>query len=616
MVQSKKHDAQIKGSSTFLLAEKVQEWRFSSSTKFTHKTVSTDRPPYDEIFLKEKLKSDPTSWETRRQLAHGLYEKQAYEEAAEMIWTTEEIPSTDLDLAFAIHILAKAQPRRAIRLLTAVLELNQGKAVQNMAMANALLHHGMVLQAARFYGAALDSDPTLVNPDLEHFILWSDDECTMWGLFGKNRPELGELPWMARDAREALDPSSQVSFHNSPIYVPDIPVVAGEELKHDLYRQESTFNAKITPPPAITIPSEPVEPKDRLLDADYAASVISSEDAPLPSPPKAEEPVAPVNLPTPIVPPAPSSFPSSVVFPESAPRTVPVAPVLPVFTPLPAAEPAATFTPSATPVFGKQPEPAEDSFFADPVPPAATPLTAAIPAFIDPTPPAAVSFFADPISPSEEPSTTAAPSYLDPVPAATPLTAAVPFFVEPTPPAATPLTAAVPAFISPEPFAATPVTAAVPFFDAPAPTSLPPIVTENTVFNVPKADEDDALGSGSSRVSQSALPTTVLRVKWSTPPSKPGESEMAPPVSRPIAPPIPPAFQKSGPNTSEVTEEDSEPAGLPFIASGPPAPEPFLSAEAPSRPPIPSSTPPPKPPASLLRRLFSSGQPPANDDEQ
>ncbi len=591
---------QIERSSTFLLAENGGRWRFSSSTKFTHKTVSTDRIPYDEIFLKEKLKSDPTSWETRRQLAHGLYEKQAYEEAAEMIWSTEEIPSTNLDLAFAIHILAKAQPRRAIRLLTAVLELNQGKAIQNIAMANALLHHGLVLQAARFYGAALDSDPTLVNPDLEHFILWSDDEYTMWGLFEKNRPNLGQLPWMVRDASEALDPTSQVRFHNLPIYVPDIPVVAGEELKHDLYKQEAAHNAQITQPPAITIPIEQADPEDRLLDADYGAPVIISEDAPLPSLPEAEEPVAPVNLPTPIAPPAPSSFPSSVVFPESAPRAVPVAPVLPVFTPFPEAEPAATFTPSTTSGLGTPPEPAEDSFFADPVPPAATPLTATIPAFIDPTPPVAT------------PLTAAVPFFADPEPTApTPLTAAVPFFVEPEPPVAAPV---LPAFTDPEPFAATPVIAAVPFFDAPAPALLPPIVTENTVFNVPKPDEDDA-----HRVSQSALPTTVLRVKWSTPPVKPGDSEMAPPVSRPIAPPMPPTFQQAGSNTSQVTDENSQPAGLPFIASGPPAPAPFPSAEAPSRPPIPSNTPPPKPPASLLRRLFSSAptaQPPASDDEQ
>lgn len=216
--------------------------------------MSADRQTFDETFLKERLKSDPTAWETRRQLAHGLYEKQSYEEAAELIWSTEEIPSTDLDLALAIRILAKAQPRRAIRLLTAVLELNQGRADRNLAMANALLNHGMVLQAARFYGAAMDADPTLVNPDFEHFILWSDDECTMWDLFEKNRPKLGELPWMLRDPEEARGLTSHPSHHTTPIYVPSIPSAAGEEIKHDLYQQESVYNAKITPPPAVIIP--------------------------------------------------------------------------------------------------------------------------------------------------------------------------------------------------------------------------------------------------------------------------------------------------------------------------------------------------------------------------
>lgn len=206
--------------------------------------MSAERLPFDESFLKEKLKSDPTTWETRRQLAHGLYDKQAYAEAAEIIWTTDQIPSTDLDLAFAIRILAKAQPRRAIRLLTAILELNRGKAVQNMAMANALLHHGMVLQAARFYGAALEADPTLVNPDLEHFVLWSDDECTMWDLFDKHHPKLGELPWMLRDPKEALRLTSRISLHTTPIHVPELPIVGGEAIKHDLYQQEVKHQAK------------------------------------------------------------------------------------------------------------------------------------------------------------------------------------------------------------------------------------------------------------------------------------------------------------------------------------------------------------------------------------
>jgi hypothetical protein len=306
--------------------------------------VSAERLPFNESFLREKLKNDPTAWETRRELAHGLYNKQAYAEAAEIIWNADQIPSTDLDLAFAIRILAKAQPRRAIRLLTAVLELNAGKAVQNMAMANALLHHGMVLQAARFYGAALDADPSLANSDLEHFILWSDDECTMWGLFEKHRPKLGELPWMIRDPKEALRLTSRVSLHTTPIYVPDLPTVAGEKIKHELYQQEPAHNAKITPPPAVTIPIDRVDPKDRLFDATYGASVVNSAPAKVVAP---LEPAA-ATTPTPI--PTPIPIPDAVILePVIAPQSI------------------AAFFADPTPSSSVQ-EAEVTSFFADPTP--------------------------------------------------------------------------------------------------------------------------------------------------------------------------------------------------------------------------------------------------------
>ena len=320
--------------------------------------MSADRLPFDEKFLKEKLKNDPTAWEIRRQLAHGLYDKQAYDEAADIIWATEQIPSIDTDLAFSIRILAKAQPRRAIRLLTAVLELNQGKAVQNMAMANALLHHGMVLQAARFYGAALEADPALVNPDLEHFILWSDDECTMWGIFEKNRPKLGQLPWMLRDPKEALKLTSRVSLHTTPISVPDLPVVAAEELKHDLYQQVAKFNAKITPPPAVTIPFDRVDPKDRLFDADYGAAVVGSAalvDPEAPVSNVAAIPEAPV-----AAPPAPTMLAATLVpdgeveepqepKPEPEPKSVIPSPtLLPTGTPTRALLPSGPLPSTAT----------------------------------------------------------------------------------------------------------------------------------------------------------------------------------------------------------------------------------------------------------------------------
>lgn len=271
-----------------------------------------ERLPHDEKFLREKLNGQPGDWDTRKRLAHALYDRDAFAEAAELIWTAEQIPSTDLELAFAARILAKAQPRRAIRLLAAVLELNRGKAVQNMGMANALLHHGMVLQAARFYGAALEADPSLVNPDLEHFIMWTDDEMRLWADFADRRPKLGDLPWMARDPVEALRLTQRIKLHTSPIHVPNLPRVPGEDLRHDLYEQEAARNAKITPPPAVTIPIDRVDPKHRLYDATYGATAVGS-DAPLAAP--EAEPIPEINWPKH----APLKMPSAVAIPEVIP---------------------------------------------------------------------------------------------------------------------------------------------------------------------------------------------------------------------------------------------------------------------------------------------------------
>ena len=184
--------------------------------------MSASPTPTDEKSLRETLVNNPADWETRKQLAHLLYDRGSFPEAADVIWEVDEIPSIDLELAFAARVLAKARPRKAIRLLTALLEHNRGKAVQNLGLANALLHHGMVLQAARFYGAALEADPTLANPDLEHFMLWTDDEETLWGDFKDRRPKLGDLPWMKRNPEEAMKLTSKINLHTTPVILPSL----------------------------------------------------------------------------------------------------------------------------------------------------------------------------------------------------------------------------------------------------------------------------------------------------------------------------------------------------------------------------------------------------------
>ncbi len=312
--------------------------------------------PNVENFLREKLKNEPSNWETRRRLAHALYDKGDFEEAANVVWEADQIPSTDLELAFAARVLAKAQPRKAIRLLTAVLEQNRGKAVQNMGMANALLHHGMVLQAARFYGAALEVDPTLANPDLEHFVLWTDDECAVWGDFKDRRPRLGELPWMVRDPKEALRLTSRINLHTTPIHVPSLAAVAGEEIRQQLYQQEAKRNAKITPPPAVTIPVDRVHPKDRVFDETYGAQVTKEENPPASVPESSPQKArvlkvgAPVSIQpqaAPVAPPAaltptvvPTRHMATAMPPAAIPTTSSAPPAIPVPKTLPPQQPA------------------------------------------------------------------------------------------------------------------------------------------------------------------------------------------------------------------------------------------------------------------------------------
>jgi hypothetical protein len=312
----------------------------------------------DEKHLKETLKENPADWDARKRLAHLLYDQERFTDAANLVWAADEIPNIDLELAFAARVLAKAAPRKAIRLLTALLELNQGKAVQNLGLANALLHHGMVLQAARFYGAAMEADPELGNPDLEHFILWTDDEESLWGNFKNRRPTLGELPWMKRSMEESMRLTASVSRHTTPIKVASLQPALGEELSNELYEQTPAKGAQPSPPPAVTIPMDRVAPKDRLFDPDLgaptepepakkkarpaakkaavkapakAASVPKPDAAPTPAPDVPAKPAAPAPGPRrpdlPATPTAPAAagprrpdLPSTPAAPAAAPR--------------------------------------------------------------------------------------------------------------------------------------------------------------------------------------------------------------------------------------------------------------------------------------------------------
>jgi len=233
-----------------------------------------------ETLLLEIIEKDPSDWSSRKKLAQLLYNEGKTSYAADIIWDSAEIPSIDLELGFAIKVLSKGAPRRAIRLLTFLQESNHGKHVQNLGIANALLHYGLVMQAARFYGAAVAGDSALANADLEHFLLWVDDKEKIWGDFDQNKPDIGALPWMKRDAKEAERLKSAMKGHTTPISIPNLQEVTSEKIVNELYRQSDKLESNVTPPPAVSIPIGRVNPKDIVYDNERgAAEPLSAEQA-------------------------------------------------------------------------------------------------------------------------------------------------------------------------------------------------------------------------------------------------------------------------------------------------------------------------------------------------
>ncbi len=129
-----------------------------------NKSIMPDRDNKAAIkILIQTLELNPELWETRKKTAEILFDEERYVEAADVLWSAPEIPSTDIDVAFAIKIISRARPNRAIRMIYEIVRRNDGKPAKNMAVARALNEIGMYMQASRFYGAALASEPSLFD---------------------------------------------------------------------------------------------------------------------------------------------------------------------------------------------------------------------------------------------------------------------------------------------------------------------------------------------------------------------------------------------------------------------------------------------------------------------
>lgn len=121
------------------------------------------------------VESDPHSWVLRKEAALKLYSDGEYTMAADMVWNASEIPSTDMDVAFAVKMLSRAKPNRSIRLVYELLRQNSGKAEQAVAMANVFNLIGYPMLASRCYGAAVSLNANFFDIGFEHDSFWCDE---------------------------------------------------------------------------------------------------------------------------------------------------------------------------------------------------------------------------------------------------------------------------------------------------------------------------------------------------------------------------------------------------------------------------------------------------------
>lgn len=124
--------------------------------------------------LESTLEADPSAWSVRKNIVEILFANGKFAEAEEKIWLAPQIPSTDVDLAFALKVLAKHRPDRGARLVEAILDRIRHKPEKALAIARALFKEGMLIQAARFYGFALAEDQQHLDPNLEDWLIWAD----------------------------------------------------------------------------------------------------------------------------------------------------------------------------------------------------------------------------------------------------------------------------------------------------------------------------------------------------------------------------------------------------------------------------------------------------------
>lgn len=194
----------------------------SSSAKVANSTVEA---------LLCRLTLEPDNWPLRKSAALKLHEGQNYEDAANILWSAPEMPATDLDVAFAVKIVSRSRPNRAIRLIYEVLRRNEGKPSKNMAMARAMSLIGMPMQAARFYGAALAESSEHFDLNFEKQALWCDDAGKLMELWLQSDqdakpPQAAPLVYFTEEAIELAELTDDVVPQKPPAVSPLSSTVA------------------------------------------------------------------------------------------------------------------------------------------------------------------------------------------------------------------------------------------------------------------------------------------------------------------------------------------------------------------------------------------------------
>ena len=144
---------------------------------------------YEIKYLLSIVDDDPSNWVVRKEAALKLYEAGEYLEAANMVWQTPVIPSTDMDVAFAMKMISRARPNRSIRLVYELLNRNAGKAEQYIAMANVFNLIGFPMLASRCYGGAMTLNEKYFDMGFEAEAFFTDDSKKLKNYWAEYRDE-------------------------------------------------------------------------------------------------------------------------------------------------------------------------------------------------------------------------------------------------------------------------------------------------------------------------------------------------------------------------------------------------------------------------------------------